>query len=273
MKAGWMAGYFALGCIAGQAQAASSQIGFVCIAYQQQQKALAVTVRSTCLGSGKRTLTNSLALAVDQSTATIRLTGEFRTGATYRIGTADCMGSTAFRFSEKGVEARRYAVMLGDRYLGTADLLETGEQTPCFDAKTQGHASRIVRSVDFAQWSQELVPDWRAWRGDSLPALLAPLLDDFPSEPEGRPSLRLSVEKVRWNPGIVNKRYPYPRQLEEVMAVEVTQEGLSDDSVAAMRYFGIARRGAAGWYLQQLYMQAMCARGTTAGQWGADRCP
>ena len=273
MKAGWIAACLALSCIAGQAQAASSQIGFVCVAFESQKKALAVTVRSVCLGSGKRTLSNSLALEVDQSTATIRLTGDFQAEYGFRIGSADCMGSTAFTFREAGIEARRYSVMLADRFLGTADFVEASDREWCSDGKGQKRTVRIVKARDFAEWSSDMVPDWRAWRGGSLPALLAPLLGNFPDVMEGRPAFTLSAEKALWSTGIVNKRYPYPRQLDEIMAVEIEQQGLADDSVMAMRYFGIARQGAAGWYLEQLFAQAMCARGPRTGQWGGTICP
>ncbi|MEL6874397.1 MAG: hypothetical protein AAGM33_02880 [Pseudomonadota bacterium] len=271
MKARLLAGVLVICSLSNEAHAAKSSVQTICTSLKD--KTLTVTVQTGCLRSGQRTNENSLALDVDQSTATIRIDGDFSVQYGYHIGSADCMGSTQFAFEAEAVEARRYNVMFGDRMLGQADFIADGEKAPCFNMRARAARHPAFRDRDFADWSTDLVTGWRDWRGDDLPALLAPLVGSFPDIMEGEPALLLSAAPARWFPSIVAKPFGPHRQHQQVMAVELTQRGLGDDSVSAMRFFGIAGQGDKGWHFKRLFAQAMCARGPNSGQWSASRCP
>lgn len=271
MKMKWITAVLALCSLTSEAYAARSSVKSICTSLNDQT--LTVSVKSRCLRSGKRTDHNSLAVDVDQSTATIRINGDFTVEYGYHIGPADCMGSTQFELQANDIKPRRYTLLFGNRHLGQVDFTETLNQKPCFRVLAGAGEHPLVRERDFATWSQDMVTDWRNWTGDDLPNLVRPLIGSFPDIMEGSPKFSLSAERSRWVPSVVKKPFPLHRQYQQVMTVRLTQNGLSDDSVTAMRFVGIAKLGPEGWFFHRLYSQAMCARGSNAGQWIAAPCP
>lgn len=271
MKMKWISAVLALCSLTSEAYAARSSVKSICTSLTD--KTLTITVKSHCLRSGKRTDQNSLAVDVDQSTAAIRIKGDFTVEYGYHIGPTDCMGSTQFDLQAKDIEPRRYKLLFGSQYLGRVDFTETLNQKPCFKVFAGAGEHPLIRERDLENWSQDMVTGWSDWTEDNLPALVRPLVGSFPDNIVGNPQFTLSVERSRWVPSVVKKPFPPHRQYQQVMTVRLTQNGLGDDSVTANRFVGIAKQGPKGWYFHRLYSQHMCGRGPNAGQWTTSSCP
>ncbi|WP_379545784.1 hypothetical protein ACFCW2_09000 [Qipengyuania sp. DSG2-2] len=275
MTSKWTAGLIALSCLAAhsQAHAKHTDIRSICVSLDQQteQQALKVEAMTRCLGSGARTADNTLALSVDQNSATIQLTGDLEVTYSSRVGSADCMGSRTLAFEAADTQPRRYSVVFGDQFLGFADFTSDVGARHCFDAGQ--HLPPALSARQFSDWTSGGAPDWESWRADSPAQLVAQLMAGFPETLEGRPEVSLTMEKTFWQPSIVPKPGPIRTQRTEVIAIRLTMLGLPDDAVAGQRFIALAAQGADGWFVKQMFSQSMCSRGTAAGQWQAGLCP
>lgn len=270
MKSKCIIGILALSCVSTQAQAMRSGINTLCVSFDAAAQSLSLEARTGCLRTGTRLDSDSLAMSVDQPQALIQLTGEYKTSYPNRIGPADCMGSRTLEFTAAEVEPRRYSVMLGERFIGTADLTADAGARYCFSSDR--FADTYLRETDFKDWAVGGAEGWQEWRAGDLQSLFAPLMASVPEGMEGRPEVELSLRKEQWLAQNVPMPAALRSQATDVMVVRLKSVGLLDDSVSGQRFTGIARLGEDGWSFLRLYSQSMCARGGTAGQWSADGC-
>ncbi len=258
--------------LATQAQAAQARIGYICPELNKATGELSVRVDSGCTSSSARLISQDLALEVDQSTASIHVTGDMKFGGGM-IQTADCMGRQDVTLSAEGIEARRYTLTYEGQYLATLDMMEQAKPDKCL-SPTYRHFkdSDLAMRSSFKAWNADPVEGWSEWRGDSVYDALSPVLDSHPEGMEGRASAEITVEKKRW------RREPSYRtpviNTDPFIAVTITQHGYLDDSVSGGRFFAEMRQDENGkWMVAGLWSQNMCARGDKAGQWTGARCP
>ncbi|GAA4035706.1 hypothetical protein [Parerythrobacter jejuensis] len=271
MKRKWIAVAMALAWIPIQAQAKDSAIKRICVSLDQQARVLTVDAQTRCLRSGARLVENSLALSVDQATATINLSGAFKATYSHRIGPTDCMGSRTFTYKSDGVEQRRYAVRFGSETLGMADFTENPSDRHCFDNSL--HPRRYLREGAFMDWSRGGAEGWESWREDNVLALVTRLLGEPPETAPMQPETYISMQRAQWLSRTTFKPRPSRDQSQDIIAVTITQHGLLDDSVSGQRFTAIAALDAEKWRLMHLFSKNMCARGSEAGRWVAHRCP
>lgn len=268
----WIAA--ASGAMSAQSAAAQTNVSFICSALDRNSGELTVKVDTGCMTGMARYKDNDLELAVDQQRATIKVSGSIEYfPITSPIVTHDCAGATQISLSASGIEARRYSVNYNGEWLGVADLLESPQFDSCMNAVRRSSATEFkhVNRQSFDDWSDDPVHGWSEWRGENAFSLVSPLLSDHPETDEGRPQVDIRVEKRIWN-----MQWPHRDKLwksEPFVAVWITRHGLLDDSISGDRYFAELRRDGDGWRIEELFGQHMCARGETAGQWTAERCP
>lgn len=261
----------ALISVSTQAHAMRTDLRSVCVSIDRQAQSLTLEARTRCLRSGTQVDANTLALSVDQDSARIHLSGEFEASYPFLIGPADCMGSRTITLTAQDILPRRYSMILGEEFLGTADFTEMSDKRHCFPISLAPANSLSARS--FADWAEGGVEGWQEWRAESIPALVAPLLHGFAETMEGRPEASLTLNKVRWLPQISAKPGPFEAQGADAIAVSITRHGLLDDSVSGQRFTAIATLDGDKWRLMHLFSQDMCARGPAAGRWAPGRCP
>lgn len=254
-----------------QAQAAHARIAYVCP--QLSGSELSVRVDSGCISSSARNEGHTLALEVDQNTATIRVSGTILFSSA-PIQTADCAGRSSITLTADDIEARRYTVLLNDRRLGLADFVEDRGSKACLGTRRTKFGSfgeNMATPNSHRDWDDNPVDGWAEWRGASVLGLLSPLLDSHPEGMEGRATTEISIQKMRWHSHIGSLRNPIDRA--PFYGVTITQHGYLDDSVSGGRYFAEVRMGEDGqWNLDGLWSQQMCARGAKAGQWTNKPC-
>lgn len=267
MTRGWMIGLAAFGLAAAPVQAKHGDIARLCLTYNPTAKTLEVEAQTGCLRSGNRFDTNTLELTVDENTATVRVEGRYEVTYATRVGATDCMGSSAFLLGSEQVEPRLYSVVSGSETLGTYDAAGANPEKACLS----GHGAQAVRRSEraFAGWKALDAPPPIS----TVPELIAGLAGGFPETLEGRPELDSTLRTVRWTPRIVAKPGPPSTQGFDALELRLTQSGLQDDSVRAVRYAAILRQTDDGWQVWRLYRQSLCARGKKAGQWNAASCP
>ncbi|MGB3472444.1 MAG: hypothetical protein WBA51_16640 [Erythrobacter sp.] len=256
----------------GLAQAAVSHI---CPELDPSSKTLSVRIGSGCMTGMARFRDHDLQVKVDQHRAHISVTGDIRfhpIGG--RVVTADCGGAKSFTLSSEGIEPRRYTLSYAGNYVGVADFLADAKPQECFGTMQEkvGVQTQSLSTGEFADWRFDLEEQWNGWRGNSVTALLEPLLGGAPQSLEGRPEIDVRMEKRMWHPSAAGMstwagaRTPF-------IAVWITRHGLADDSVTGDRYFVAAVQGDDGWRVDKVWSQQMCARGENAGQWTGASCP
>ncbi len=260
--------------LAMQASAAQARVSFICPTYDRASQTLSVRIGTGCMSTSSRMRDQNLQLAVDQHRAMISISG----GITFhrnenRIGTADCMGAQNFTLTQSGVEPRRYTIAYRDNVSATYDLLtETKAADECLWTRRtkRGPLTDSIQAAQFNEWNFDGDGTWREWSGDSVMALLEPILGNHPEGMEGKPEVSISLKKAHWLPSMTK----FPRFASgEFIAVRIERHGFLDDSVAGDRYFAAVKQTDNGWKVDALWQQNMCARGTFAGQWTQTPCP
>ena len=213
-----------------------------------------VTIDNGCISSSRKYLGNDFRVNVDQRTAFITITGDYR----YKdpaggIGTTDCAGAKKLTFRQPGFGKRLFGVIHNNRYRGRIDLTGTA-QPACvrqhsFRQQPQRYTANGLAARGFA------TVDPASWPTRSAASLIG--IFSHPESTEGRPTMRLEI-------GAGGKA--------GVLVVEITQHGLLDDSVSAQRFVGHVKEGGKGWQLVGLWKQSLCARGERAGQWTPGAC-
>ncbi|MEM7500294.1 MAG: hypothetical protein AAF371_20225 [Pseudomonadota bacterium] len=216
-----------------------------------------VTLSTGCVSSSFQRLDGSPAVTVEDDRATIRLEGGFRyevpTGATL----TDCAGGAIEQVRVESLGARRYSVFADGAYQGILDL--TTEPQACTAPES---AAGFDAERDGADWKATDRPRWGRLTAPRLVDLLPRLVRDYPTAIEGRPTVEIEIA-----PSPLNG--PDGPRLE----VRATGTGYPDDAVTGVRFVLLASPHPDGWRMDELWRQNLCARGSSAGQWTADRCP
>jgi hypothetical protein len=260
-------------CLSVQAGTAQSAVRYICPEFDRGTQELSVRVSTGCVTGMARFKEHDLALKVDQERAHIQLSGDIRFHPIGSRGvTADCAGAQSFTLSAKDIEPRRYTLSYAGDQLGQVDLFGEAESPICFGTRgsKRRRKPRFVNPDSFSDWAFDHEGGWRDWRGASIAALLEPLLGSAPESLEGQPEIEIRMDKRLWQPAL---RKPDGRRPRPFIAVTMTRHGLGDDAVSGDRYFVAVVRGEAGWRVEKLWRQHMCARGQHAGQWTGQACP
>ncbi|WP_162789578.1 hypothetical protein [Altererythrobacter sp. ZODW24] len=254
-----------------QTSVAQARVRYICTEYNAAEKMLSIEANSGCTSSSLRYVDNDLALNVDQSQASINVTGDIKFGGGGQIHTADCMARKTVSLSAEAVERRRYSLSYGDQYIGQLDLLSGSTVRKCHSV-TRGRPvfQFSMNKGIFAEWNEASNFDYAEWRGASLAELVGPLMAGFSAEEEGRPTMELRISQQMWRPSYTSNN---SRSDNQFVAIEIERGGFADDSVSGDRFFGEAVLAGGAWRLRNLWRQNMCARGTHAGQWTMELCP
>lgn len=105
-------------------------------------------------------------------------------------------------------------------------------------------------------WTKVDLANWQTKTARDLMGVFRPLFAGF-AEFDGA---RATAIGIRPAPG------------GQIYEVFITQDGLADDSVSAMRWAAKVKPGSEGWTLQGLWRQQRCARGANKGQWTKANC-
>ncbi|MEO0428189.1 MAG: hypothetical protein AAF160_12215 [Pseudomonadota bacterium] len=217
-----------------------------------------LTLSSGCQSSSFERLAGSPAVTVEEERATISIEGAFRYQVPANgIATADCGGGVIEQVTVESLGARRYRVLADGAYQGVLDL--TTEAQSC--TAPEG-AKGIEPEVLESAWKGMDRPRWGKLTAPRVVDLLPRLVRGFPTTVEGRPTVDIEIAR---SPG----DGPDGPRLE----VHATGTGYPDDSVTGVRFVLFASPHPDGWRLDELWRQNLCARGTLAGQWTAERCP
>ncbi len=256
-----------------QAINAKASVAHICPELDRSTQMLSVRIGTGCKTGMARFKEHDLQLAVDQNLAQILVSGDISYHPIEsRIVTADCAGAQTFTLTAKGIEPRHYTLSHNGQWLGTVDFVD-GESSPDCLHTARGkpaNSSAWARKQQFREWSVDPEGAWNGWRGSSVLSLLEPILGEYPESMEGRPQVKLRMEKMQWD-----RRWPNTDTTahKSFLGVWITRKGLLDDSVSGDRYFVEVRHSSQGWRVANLWSQHMCARGTDAGQWTNVPCP
>lgn len=254
------------------ANAAQARVMYVCPQLDTAADKLSVRVTTGCLSSTSRYKDNTLALKVDQDSATISVTGTINhhpPGSL--ISSADCMGTKSITLEASDVEARRYTVIYEGHSLGLSDLIEDPQPNTCLTVQStrSRFAFPSANRTSYAEWSDDPVTGWREWRGRDPIRLLAPLLSGHPETEEGQPTLSLNFGKRQWS----GHSFQGAAAHAPFLGVSIERHGFLDDAVSGDRYFAALRYDEGSWRIEHLWGQSLCARGENAGQWSGEDCP
>lgn len=265
------------------ATGALARVGKVCLELPSGANTLNATIASGCLPTHPR-YKDDFAIAVDAGTAVIRVDGAFKQVGNSRIASADCMGSRTVEYTAEAAGARRYTVMINDRFAGVLDASDImfGRRTAsaCFDGGGRGRKPQMMKNGvtvyskgQFADWigrtrtacTSKSVPI----SGDTLGEVAAQLLGNHPEGTEGRQSAQIAISLARW------RREPADKLADRrFTAITIEVHGFLDDSVSGERIFAATRQDAQSgeWKVTAVWRQYMCRRGAHAGQWLGKPC-
>jgi len=254
-----------------QAQTARTLVGFICPNLNATAGRLEVRVSNVCLPAGSQIEAQDLSLEVDQQHALIKVTGGFEASPGSRVGNTYCPATQYISLDADGIEARRYTVLYEGEYLGVANFLRGEDPPECLDASNllARRSGPSILRLSFADWDANPVAGWRDWRGTDPWTLLSPILSTHPESLEGGPRASVEMERLRWR-GVSGMNRGGPPWF---IGVWITRHGFADDSVSGDRYFAGIVPDEAGWRVERLWRQHMCARGDQAGQWTTTGCP
>lgn len=106
-------------------------------------------------------------------------------------------------------------------------------------------------------WAQVDLSSWQAKTATDLMGLFRSLFIGY-AEFDGARNTSIAIS---------------PSSNEQFYEVFITQDGLADDSVAAVRWAAMVKPGPEGWILEGLWRQQRCSRGANQDLWTKNICP
>ena len=245
------------GVIAQTAETRDIEITFKAL-YNTIQRSIDITALSGCMSSGYKYQSNNIKFEIDENRALITGSGKFTYKAGFRIMTADCGGARQFNFSLPNVEKRRYTVIINGKYRGILDFTKsTGPVVLAVPPRNTAN-DFVEKSRLSASYAPVSLAKWKIRTAASVIDLFFPITKNHPESLEGRPEMALSIRRG---------------SNANTLTVRITNTGYLDDSVSGEKFVAIVSRNTEGWYLDNLWRQNLCSRGTNAGKWVKTPCP